>query len=781
MYKKLLIVIVAGLFGFMCVANADVDAAATAVAGGVAAAILAHHKNSDSNDSRSNNDNLIKQIVDNMTLEQKLGQMTLPKYMFLQPGSDTINFGLIQKYYLGAILAAGGEVPNGKGGVLAGLDEPQDYMSATQANWQKLNSQVNNHPVRVQLKSGEVAKIHLLLGVDAVHGEHNVLGNVTFPQNIGLSMSHDPDLFNKIGKAVAQDMGVTDFNWAYAPTIAISHNPQWGRTSETLGSIPSLTSQYADAYISGLQQNSLGGHINGVLATAKHFLGDGATYNGIDQGNDHVQDMQRFLQVNDAGYIGAIKANVGSVMVSYSAINGTPMSINASLLASLYSNNFNGFLVSDYGAVDKVSTQALPTKTYLMPYNLALAESVDSGMDMIMITSTSPNYKTAADFLQIFKQDVDKGLIPMSRINEAVTRILTVKQKMGLIQIGNDEQLKGNKAATISRQQEIDLATQSAEQSLVLLKNNNNVLPLAANNIKYVVLAGESLIQVRQDNGSRKLELFQDYNNIGMQNGGWTLSWQGIEGNTFWQGENKANSGATSVLDGLKNLLPNATFVYPHYQDTSNQAAIDQTRQNFLQDLANQYPDMNASNTVIVGVVGEMPYAEFMGDVGNPYCTDDQDATNGCQYNLHLNPYLPLMQNKTLNVDYAAFAKQVIAAVKQKDAKIPLITTLFSGRPMIITKPLEDSNAFIAAWLPGTSGGQAVANAIFGNYLFCNGNSQTGNNQCVAGSPNTLSLNWVRNTDQLKDYPVYTQGTGFVAYNDPLFKIDYGLATNIKN
>lgn len=725
---------------------------------------------------------MVQPIVAQMTLNEKLGQMVLVKYTFLQQ-DNKINFDLINKYHLGGILAAGGEVPNGNGGVLAGADDPKDYLGATAKNWRYLNNQTDAHPVI--LKNGD--KIKLLLGVDAVHGAHFVLGAITLPQNINLSMTHNPTLLKSLGEITAQDLKSVGFNWAYAPTVAVSHNPQWGRTYETLGSVPALTGRYTSALVQGMQQqDSNTGQITGILATVKHYLGDGATWNGVDEGNDHINDFNRFININSTGYQAAINNNAGSIMVSYSGINDQPMSTNKLFLTDLLKQGelngkpFTGFLVSDYGAIDKVANQGLPTTHTKMPYPEALTEAINSGIDMIMLSSTAADEKNLPHFLTIFKQQVTSGAIPMQRINDAVTRILAVKYAMGLIKDNNSPSYSSTTttAQYYSHTQKVNLTTNAAEQSLVLLKNNQQLLPVNKNKIKYVILVGESLVSVRQDDGSHINTLFTNYNNIGIQNGGWTVSWQGIEGNDFWQGNYKQSSAASSVQDGLKQALPNSKFFYANYTDTQSATAIKQARKRFIQQLKKSANDMNSQNTIVIGVLAERPYAEFMGDINSPYCTNSTDASDGCLYNLHLNPYLPDQQMKTLAIDYSHFDKKIIHMLKKKN--IPLVSVLFSGRPMIIDQkhgPLTSSNAFVAAWLPGNTGGQAIANAIVGQYLFCHGQHQPNNQLCLVGSPNTLSVNWVRNMQQLVDYPVYNSGKGFVAFPNPLFPINYGLAT----
>lgn len=401
---------------------------------------------------------IVRPAVERMTLKEKLGQMTLVKFGFLQPTSNQLDFNLINQYHLGALLAAGGEVPNGMGGVNDGinqtvfnLDEPSDYLNSTASNWISINQQVANNPVLTE--SGDV--IPLLIGVDAVHGHSIVLGNVVFPHNIGLSMTHHESLLHKVGYWTAHDALATGFNWVYAPTVAVSHNPDWGRTYESLGSIPKLTKSYTIQLVNGFQQVHKG-KITGVLATVKHYLGDGATLDGIDEGDVRVKDLDRFLKVNGAGYKGAIISNSGSIMVSYSAINNLPMTFNKKLVNNFllkgkhdhFGHPFRGFIVSDYGAVDKAANQGLPTTTTHTPYPQALAKAINSGIDLVMLSSTSRYEKNLGDYLALFQQVVESGAISMERINEAVTRILAVKYAMGLIDVDAEGHLVIGKRPT---------------------------------------------------------------------------------------------------------------------------------------------------------------------------------------------------------------------------------------------------------------------------------------------------------------------------------------------
>jgi beta-glucosidase len=736
---------------------------------------------------------LVQPIVKNMTLNQKLGQMTLPKLAFLRGADNKIDPSLIRQYHLGALLAAGGEIPDGKGGVIAAKSEAKDYLTSTTANWQKLMGPLSQQAVVVMVGT-QAVKIPLLFGIDAVHGNQSVLGNVLFPQNMALSMTHNPELLQQVEYFTAAQLRKDAFNWAFAPTVAVSHNPDWGRNFETLGSVPALIKRDAKALVQGLQQDNGRQYISGVLATAKHFLGDGATLDGIDEGNDDSHDLPRLIAANAQGYYGAIASGVGSVMVSYSAINGVPMSINKALVTDELRNKegFRGLAVSDYGAVNRAANQFIPNAQH--PLNLtypqALAKAVNAGLDVFMLSSVAKSYTTVPEFQSILKQDVVGGKIKMSTIDQAVTRILAVKYAMGLIHVTPHGHWQSNVrpnfpgfrriyhgSAATQHQAEVDTATKAAEQSFVLLKNQNKVLPLSPEKIKYVILLGEEALSVHKDDGSSTKTLFANYNNVGAENGGWTVAWQGVEGNLLWRGKNKKTSAATTLAESLKRALPKATFLYP----LAAQASIGEgivKNQKFVTKLKQSAHHMNTHNTVIINTMAEVPYAELMGDINNPYCRDNShEARYGCLYNGHYNAYLPNQQKSSLQIGFDPVTRHVLKMLASKE--IPLVSILLSGRPMIIDQgdnPLARSQAFIAAWLPGTSGGQALANALLGKYIFCGGTSKNSNGQCHKNSANTLTVDWPRSMTSLGHFPVYGVGRGVETLRHPLFGIGYGLA-----
>ncbi len=768
-------------------------------------------------------------FLDGMTLDEKLGQMILADLTFLQDGSGQIDFSLTSEFNLGGILIDANVVPDGKGGISTDSVDEDVYLNGTMGNWRELSRKI--------MKAAEDARqIPLIIGTDNIHGNQHVVGEVLAPHNIGLAATHDPEIICATAFFNSASVLKSGFNWGFSPTVAVSHNFQWGRAYESLGSVPEDIVEYSINYVFGHQAIDFDeGLIRGTLATTKHLVGDGATFDGIDEGNVHVNNLNNFLDVNLAGFMGGIEASAGSTMVSYSGVNtmppfndddSVPMSINSTLLQDYVDGDtlgtpFDGFLVSDFNGVGKAANQGLPTTGTKIPFEDALTRAVNGGIDMIMTDGKQVGIPDIGSYIGTLRNLVEDNRIPIERINDAVRRILAVKFAMGLIRTNENgeivlqyekgvDQLPGfNRIlprvtdASDTEDAAFKTALIAARESLVLLKNDeitnslddsgrSHTLPIDIDKISNVVLVGEKIIDVQTAQAPVRT-LFQDYDNIGVHNGGWTIRWQGFEGNKFWQGKNKETSRASSILDALKAAIGNRNIqlLFPEYTSTTDPAEIDAARGEFLDALSEL--DLTSENTVIIGVLSEVPYAEFMGDINNPACKHNiDDFTNGCLYNLiqfKLNTYLPRQQIDTLKVNFTGFDTTVVDAAKNHDPDIPLVTVLFSGRPTIISPdgndsaPLDESSAFIAAWLPGTSGGEAIVDALFGNYLFCQGMFAEIDGQliCNAGSHNTLPVDWLRNMDQLQNYPVYGANVqGFPRIPDPLFEIGYGLATKVE-
>jgi len=745
---------------------------------------------------------IVDEIVQKMTLQQKIGQMTLVSIVSLiDENTGGINFDLLREYQVGGVYVGGNDIPDGRGGLIERGEScgysAEAILTATLDEWREY-ARKSSIPTIVDLERGEKVEIPPLIGIDAPNGNQHVLGSVLFPHNIGLSATHDPELFCAAGYFTAVDVLDAGFNWSFSPAISVAHNPKWGRFYETMGNNPTMIEKYARSYVAGMQAASAkGGFISGALATAKHYVGDGAVFDGIDEGNVIVEKgaEENFFDINAAGFKGAIAAGVGSIMVAYNAVNDIWMSINSEYNKKLFDGSLTGvhtgFLVSDMQAINKIATQGLPTVAKKLPYDEALSKGVMAGIDMKMTFTLYTSYKNISEFQNILRRNIENGAISRERVDDAVRRILAVKYAMGLIRKTGGRWVSNARPAMppFEKVYPVDgagsvleaaqaTALKAAEKSLVLLKNDG-VIPVDIRRLKYIVLVGEEIIPTLISKKERRDEVYQYFDNIGAQSGGWTVTWQGFMGNTFWEGENKRRARASTVIDGIRNLAERehaaVNVLYPEYTDKTDIASVKLERAEFI-DRLNNIADMNRENTLIIAAIGEVPYAEFMGDVDNPYCRDTTtDFENGCLYNLHFNWYMPDTQPRTLEKDFDEFDRSVIDVVKSRISDPHLITVLFSGRPLIINNVLKESSAFIAAFLPGPTGGEAVANAIFGKYFFCGGKED---GVCKEGDPNTLPVDWIRDMDSLSGIPVYRHGQeGVPRAANPLFPAGWGLAT----
>ncbi len=573
-----------------------------------------------------------KALVAQMTLDEKIGQMTQPDQEFIKDPSD------IEHYFLGSILSGGSSDPKEGNSLEA---------------WTNLYDRLQRHTSLTRLK------IPILYGIDAVHGHNNILGAVIFPHNIGLGCTRNPALVEKVERVTAEEVRATGIQWAFAPCVTVPQDIRWGRTYEGFSEDPQIVRQLAGPAVRGLQGSDLANPLS-VLACAKHFVGDGGTAfgsarggRGLDQGDTRV-DEATLRRVHLQGYISAIEAGVGSIMPSYSSWNGVKVSGNQRLLTGILKQElgFQGFLISDYNALDQVDRD----------FKKAIGISINAGMDMAMVPS---KYK---EYIADLKQLVAEGVVPMARIDDAVTRILRVKFAMGLMDKNRSPLADRGLARTFGSPEHRAVARQAVRESLVLLKNRNHVLPMAKTAAR-IHVAGKNA------------------DDIGNQCGGWTIDWQGKSGTV--------TPGGTTVLAAIRKAVSGKTAVTFSKDGTGAAGA-----------------------TVGVVVIGELPYAEMNGD----------------RADLHLAP------------------EDVAAVANMKSAGIPVVVILFSGRPMILDAVLDQADAFVAAWLPGTEG-QGIADVLFGDY------KPTGK----------LSFAWPRSMAQVARHP------GDPGY-DPLFALGYGLS-----
>nr|WP_312871918.1 glycoside hydrolase family 3 N-terminal domain-containing protein [Amycolatopsis acididurans] len=583
----------------------------------------------------------VSDLLGRMTLAEKVGQMTQA-----ERGAIDSDQGQITSLALGSVLSGGGSTP----------------AENTPAAWADMVDSYQSHALATRLH------IPLLYGVDSVHGHGNLVGATIFPHNIGLGATRDPQLVETIEHITATETRATGPQWVFAPCVCVARDDRWGRTYESFGEDPALVQQMTTA-IEGFQGD--GGKdladSDRVLATAKHYAGDGDTTYGtstngtytIDQGVT-ITDWQHFQQVDLAPYVTAVKQrDVGSIMPSFSSVQWTDrpgsvpvkMSANKELLTDVLKQKigFDGVLISDWEAIHQLPGD----------YATQVRTAVNAGIDMFMEPYSAPQ------FVQTLISEVQAGRVPMARIDDAVSRILKAKFELGLFEHPYTDR---SNIKTIGSVQHRAVARQAVAESQVLLKNQG-ALPLKPSQKIYV--AGVNA------------------NDLGNQAGGWTVTWQGQSGNTSFPG--------TTILQGIQQAAKNVTYSADASAPT-------------------------AGSDVGVVVIGETPYAEGVGDVGNGHTLDISPADRA-------------------NID------KVCGAIK------PCVVLDVAGRPQIVTDELSKMDAFVMSWLPGSEGA-GVADVLFGKKPF------TGK----------LSVSWPRSEAQ---EPINIGDRNY----DPLFPYGYGLTT----
>jgi beta-glucosidase len=585
----------------------------------------------------------IAELLAKMTLEEKVGQVIQADIASVTPQD-------LQDYHLGSVLNGGNSAPNNNNHSPA-----IDWLTLADKFWL----------ASTDTSDGGVG-IPALWGIDAVHGNNNVVGATLFPHNIGLGAANDPELMRKIGQVTAKEVLVTGIDWTFAPTIAVVQNDRWGRTFESFSEKPEIVANYAGKIVEGVQgkvnsdQFLTNGH---MLANVKHFLGDGGTTDGIDQGETSVSE-EVLRDIHGAGYPQAIQSGALVVMASFNSWHGEKMHGFKPMLTDVLVDRmgFDGFVVGDWNGHGQVKGCT----------NISCAKAFNAGLDMFMAPDSWKGlyHNTLAQ--------VKSGEISMERLDQAVSRILRVKFRAGLFDAGlPSSRPYAGKFELLGSAEHREVAREAVRKSLVLLKNNAQLLPLSAN--ANVLVAGAAA------------------NNIGQQSGGWTLTWQGT-GN-----ENSDFPNGTSIYQGIADAVTTAGGKV----ELSEQGQF-KTR-----------PD------VAIVVFGEQPYAEFQGDVTDlDFKPEDS---------------LQILQNLQAQ-------------------GIPTVSVFLSGRPMWVNPEINASDAFVAAWLPGSEGA-GVADVLFRN---------------VAGEVahdfiGRLSFSWPAN-------PTDVELNVGNAYYQPLFAYGYGLS-----
>ncbi len=526
----------------------------------------------------------VDSLIESMSLRQKAAQM-------VQAERSSITYQDMQVHGIGSVLSGGGSHPNGyDSSIEEWYDMVYHYQEAA------LNSE---------------AGVPMLYGIDAVHGHNNLYGATIFPHNINLGMANDADLVYRISQATAKEMLSTGIHWNFAPALSVVQNISWGRTYEGYSENPLIHKNLTRSAIKGYQDLN-------VLATAKHYLGDGGTYLGIDQGNMiATESVIRSLHLEP--FIEAVNASVDTIMISYSSINGIKMHSSSYWINDVLKEElgFMGFVISDWNAIHQLSGDF---------YNQVVT-AINSGIDMLM---QPYDWLNTIDMIVL---GVEEERIALSRVDDAVRRILTIKHKRGLF---SDPYRRLDDLVVYSNEHK-SLAREAVRKSLVLLKNDNAALPL--NKEGNIFIGGPAS------------------NSVGLLCGGWTTYWQGNENNSIGVGR--------SIKASMLSVLAN------------NGGSLKTNWQN---------------SDVVVIVLSELPYAEGVGD--NSVLT----LTGG---NAHPG-----------NLAALALARDAKASGKT------VIGVLISGRPLLLEDNLDYFDAFVAAFLPGSEGGDGISDLLFGDYNF---------------------------------------------------------------
>lgn len=471
-------------------------------------------------------------IVAGMTLAQKVGQMTQPEIKFITPEQ-------VREFYIGSVLNGGGSWPQGN-------------KYATAADWVKLADAYYDASMGTDMK----VKVPVIWGIDAMHGNSNMYGATLFPHNIGLGAARDKKLVEQMARSVARAVRATGIDWVFAPTLAVVRDDRWGRTYESFSEDPAIVKDYAGAYVKGLQGDLKGDGT--VVATAKHFVGDGGTAEGKDRGVNQATKAD-MINIHALGYYPALEAGVQTVMASFNSWNdleggadqGKMHGSKALLTDALKTKmGFDGLIVSDWNGIAEVPGCAEDS----------CPQSINAGVDIIMVPE---RWKS---FIANTIAQVEKGEIPMSRIDDAVTRILRVKLRAGLFDGKKPSQ--NRYAGKQEALQDRALARQAVRESLVLLKNNGAVLPLARG--KKILVVGKSA------------------DSMANQSGGWSLTWQGTDN------KNSDYPVGDTILAGIRDAAGKDNVTY-----SENASGVDVGKFD-----------------AVIAVIGETPYAEGDGDIG---------------------------------------------------------------------------------------------------------------------------------------------------------------------
>ncbi len=526
----------------------------------------------------------VESLLEEMTLKEKVGQMLQAEDKYITPAE-------VQQYNIGSILSGGGS-------------HPQNYDDDVDVWYEMVKTYQ-------EAATASSSGIPLIYGIDAVHGHNNVYGATIFPHNINLGMANDPDLMRQIGEATASEMKTTGIHWNFAPAVSVVEDIRWGRTYEGFSEDVSIHRNLIASYIEGLQSHN-------VIATAKHFVADGGTEGGQDQGNAVLSEAQ-VREIHLPPFIDAVDAGVSTIMISYSAINGERMHGSHYWITEVLKDElgFEGIVLSDWNATFQLDGDFAEQKI----------TAINAGIDMLMLPQ---DWKEAHG---IIVDAVENGHITQERIDDAVRRILTVKYENGLFE---DPYHRLDPDDYFASEDHKAIAREAAAKSFVLLENAD-VLPLSGE--ENIYLTGPA------------------HNNIGYLSGGWTIEWQGTNMPYFGTGR--------SILDAMEARVASET--------------------------GNIVNSMDDADTVIV-VFSETPYTEWYGDTDNP----------------------SLFGGLAHPDNQAAYTR----AQEAKAAGKTVIGVIASGRPLLLEDTQDTFDALIAIFLPGSEGGNALSDVLYGDKDF---------------------------------------------------------------
>ncbi|MGB6231579.1 MAG: glycoside hydrolase family 3 N-terminal domain-containing protein [Litorimonas sp.] len=583
----------------------------------------------------------VTDIMARMSLEQKVGQV-------IQADTNSVTPEEVKQYRLGSVLSGGNSAPG---------DKP--YADA--ATW--LAAADEYYLASVDPDGVDVA-IPMIWGIDAVHGHANLSGAVVFPHNIGLGAANNPDLIEEIARVTAMELSISGHDWTFAPTLAVPQDDRWGRTYEGYSELPELVKSYGGRIVYGLQGHPGEADFMGegrVISSAKHFLGDGGTLNGIDQG-DVVIDETELRELHSAGYESALAAGVQTVMASFNSWDGEKMHGSRYMLTDVLKDRmgFDGFVIGDWNGHGQI-----PGCT-----NTDCPQSLNAGLDMYMAPDSWKGlYESTL-------RHVQDGTIPMERLDDAVRRILRVKVQSGIMDsVRPSERPFAGREELLGSDAHRAVARQAVRESMVLLKNEGGVLPLDAG--MTVLVTGDGA------------------DSIAKVSGGWTLSWQGggYANSDFPNGQ--------SILSAIREVVEAGGGTVVFDPDGTSGAQAD----------------------AVIAVYGEEPYAEFQGDRND--------------------------------VDFEPDGYDVARLDAFREQGLPVVSVFLSGRPLWTNPEMNDSDAFIAAFLPGSEGG-GVADLLF----------RTDPSYDFTGR---LSFSWPKLATQAVLNPHHPD-------YDPLFPVGYGLS-----